>query len=155
MEVLKRRNIILVILLSGFIFAVSLSTLYAQTHIIEGTACSCTLPIPVLIPTFASLGLLIGSVLYYFMSPKIEESKEKQVQALFSLVEILNPEEREILKKLIENKGEILQSKLSQSFGKVKTFRILENLRKRGVIEKEPYGKTNVIKLNEKIRSIL
>jgi hypothetical protein len=71
MEVFKKKSLIVIILLSGFIFAVSFSTLYAQTHIIEGTACSCTLPIPVLIPTFASLGLLIGSILYYFMSPKI------------------------------------------------------------------------------------
>jgi hypothetical protein len=155
MEILKKKSLIAVILLSGFIFAVSFSTLYAQTHIIEGTACSCTLPIPVLIPTFASLGLLIGSVLYYFMSPKIEENKEKQIQLIFSLVEMLSPEEKEIVKKLFENKGEILQSKLSQSFGKVKTFRVLENLRKRGVIEKEPYGKTNVIKLSEKFKNIL
>jgi hypothetical protein len=155
MEILKRKSLMAIILLSGFIFAVSFSTLYAQTHIIEGTACSCTLPIPVLIPTFASLGLLIGSILYYFMSPKIEESKEKQIQLIFSLVEMLNPEEKEVVKKLLENKGEILQSKLSQSFGKVKTFRVLENLRKRGVIEKEPYGKTNVIKLSEKFKNIL
>jgi uncharacterized membrane protein len=155
MEILKKKSLMTIILLSGFIFAVSFSTLYAQTHIIEGTACSCTLPIPVLIPTFASLGLLIGSVLYYFMSPKIEENKEKQIQLIFSLIDMLNPEEREIVKKLFEDKGEILQSKLSQSFGKVKTFRILESLRRRGVIEKEPYGKTNVIKLSEKFRNIL
>jgi hypothetical protein len=155
MEILKRKSLMAIILLSGFIFAVSFSTLYAQTHIIEGTACSCTLPIPVLIPTFASLGLLIGSILYYFMSPKIEENKEKKIQLIFSLVEMLNPEEKEIIKKLLENKGEILQSKLSRSFGKVKTFRVLENLRKRGIIEKEPYGKTNVIKLGEKFKNIL
>ncbi|MEM5766609.1 MAG: hypothetical protein QW423_03190 [Candidatus Aenigmatarchaeota archaeon] len=155
MEILKRGNIIPIILLSGFIFAVSFSTLYAQTHIIEGTACSCTLPIPILIPTFASLGLLIGSTLYYFMSPKIGESKEKQVQLLFSLIEILNPEEREIMKKILENKGEIFQNKLSRTFGKVKTFRVLENLRRRGVIDKESYGKTNIIRLNEKIRRML
>jgi hypothetical protein len=155
MEVFKKKSLIVIILLSGFIFAVSFSTLYAQTHIIEGTACSCTLPIPVLIPTFASLGLLIGSILYYFMSPKIEENKEKKIQLIFSLVEMLNPEEKEIIKKLLENKGEILQSKLSRSFGKVKTFRVLENLRKRGIIEKEPYGKTNVIKLGEKFKNIL
>ena len=155
MEVLKRKSLVAIILFSGFIFAVSFGTLYAQTHIIEGTACSCTLPIPVLIPTFASLGVLIGSVLYYFMSPKIEESKEKQIQIIFSLVEMLNPEEKEVVKKLFENKGEILQSKLSKSFGKVKTFRVLENLRKRGVIEKEPYGKTNLIRLSEKFKGIL
>jgi uncharacterized membrane protein len=89
------------------------------------------------------------------MSPKIEESKEKQIQIIFSLVEMLNPEEKEVVKKLFENRGEILQSKLSKSFGKVKTFRVLENLRKRGVIEKEPYGKTNLIKLSERFRGIL
>jgi uncharacterized membrane protein len=152
---ISRKSIIAIILLSGFVFAVSFGTLYAQTHIIEGTACSCTLPIPILIPTFSSLGLLIGSIVYYFMSPKMEEGREKQVQTFFSLVDILKSDEKEIVKKLLENKGEMLQSKLSQSFGKVKTFRILENLKKRGVIEKEPYGKTNIIRLGEKFRQIL
>jgi hypothetical protein len=152
---INRKSIIVIILLSGFIFAVSFGTLYAQTHIVEGTACSCTLPIPVLIPTFSSLGLLIGSIVYYFISPKMEEGREKQVQRLFSLLDILRPDEKEIIRKIMENKGEISQSKLSQSFGKVKTFRILENLKKRGVIEKEPYGKTNMIRLGEKFRQIL
>lgn len=152
---INNKSIIAIIILSGFIFAVSFSTLYAQTHILEGTACSCALPIPILIPTFSSLGLLIGSVVYYFMFPKVEESKEKKIQAVFSLVEMLRPDEKEIIKKLLENKGEIPQSRLSQTFGKVKTFRILENLRKRGIIEKEPYGKTNVIKLNEKFHQVL
>jgi uncharacterized membrane protein len=152
---IKKKSIIAIILLSGFIFAVSFSTLYAQTNISQGTACSCTLPIPLLIPTLSSLGLLMGSVVYYFMFPKVEESKEKQVQMVFSLVEMLNPNEKDIVRKLLENRGQILQSRLSQLFGKVKTFRILENLKKRGIIEKEPYGKTNIIKLSQKFSQIL
>ena len=151
----RRKILIIVMILAVFIFIVSFSTLYAQTHIAEGTACSCTLPIPLLIPVLSSIGVLIGSVVYYFMFPKVEESKEKQVQAVFSLVEMLKPDEKEVIRKLLENKGEISQSKLSQSFGKVKTFRILENLKKREIIEKEPYGKTNIIKLSQKFKHIL
>jgi len=152
---IKKKVIVVIILLSGFIFAVSFGTLYAQTNISQGTACSCALPTPILIPTLSSLGLLIGSVVYYFMFPKVEENKEKQIQTVFSLVEMLQPNEKEIVRKLLENKGELPQSRLSQSFGKVKTFRILESLKKRGIIEKEPYGKTNMIKLNEKFKQIL
>jgi len=152
---LKKKSIIAIILLSGFIFAVSFSTLYAQTQIAAGTACSCALPIPLLIPTLSSLGLLFGSVVYYFMFPRVEENKEKRVQTVFSLVDMLRPDEKEIVRKLLDSGGEITQSRLSQSFGKVKTFRVLENLKKRGIIEKEPYGKTNVIRLGEKFRQVL
>ena len=142
-------------LITGFIFAVSFSTLYAQTHIIEGTACSCTLPIPVLIPTFSSLGILIGSFVYYAMFPKLMDSEKKLAEDAQVILDMLQIDEKNIIKKIIENKGEITQSKLSSLFGKVKTFRVVENLKKRGIITKESYGKTNKIKLNEKFNKIL
>jgi uncharacterized membrane protein len=140
-------------ILAGFIFAVSFSTLYAQTHIIEGTACSCTLPIPLLIPTFSSLGIFVGSIVYYLLFPKIEEGKGKEDLSLF--LDFLEPDEKSILQKIIENKGKITQSKLSSQFGKVKVFRILEKLKERGIIEKEAYGKTNTIKISEKFSKLL
>lgn len=142
-------------LITGFIFAVSFSTLYAQTHIVEGTACSCTLPIPVLIPTFSSLGILIGSFVYYAMFPKLMDSEKKLAEDAQVILDMLQIDEKNIIKKIIENKGEITQSKLSSLFGKVKTFRVVENLKKRGIITKESYGKTNKIKLNEKFNKIL
>lgn len=148
-----QKLIIVVMILAGFIFAVSFSTLYAQTHIIEGTACSCTLPIPLLIPTFSSLGIFVGSIVYYLLFPKIEEDKGKEDLNLF--LDFLEPDEKSILQKIIENKGKITQSKLSSQFGKVKVFRILESLRKRGIIEKEAYGKTNTIKISEKFSKLL
>ena len=146
---------IVVMLLTAFIFAVSFSTLYAQTHITEGTACSCTLPIPMLIPTFSSLGVFIGSVVYYTMFPKIGENREKVIADKKVLLDMLRADEREFIKELVENNGKMTQSKLSSKFGKVKTFRILENLRKRAIVEKERYGKTNVIQLSEKFRQAI
>ena len=146
---------IIIMMITGFIFAVSFSTLYAQTNIIEGTACACTLPIPILIPTFSSLGILIGSFVYYAMFPKLMESEKKIAEDAQVVLDMLQLDEKNIIKKIIENKGEITQSKLSSSFGKVKTFRVIENLKKRGIITKESYGKTNKIKLDEKFSKIL
>ncbi|MEM7825331.1 MAG: hypothetical protein QW412_00540 [Candidatus Aenigmatarchaeota archaeon] len=143
-----QKLIIIVIILAGFIFSVSLSTLYAQTHIIEGTACSCTLPIPLLIPTFSSLGIFVGSIVYYLLFPKIEEGKTKEDINLF--LDFLDADEKAIVQKIIENRGKITQSRLSSEFGKVKVFRILESLKKKGIIEKEAYGKTNTVKISEK-----
>ncbi|MGC8812757.1 MAG: helix-turn-helix transcriptional regulator [Candidatus Aenigmatarchaeota archaeon] len=148
-----QKLIIIVIILAGFIFSVSFSTLYAQTHIIEGTACSCTLPIPLLIPTFSSLGVFVGSIVYYLLFPKIEEGGSKEDFNLF--LDFLDPDEKVIVQKIVENNGKITQSKLSSQFGKVKVFRVLEDLRKKGIIEKEAYGKTNTVKLSGKFSKFL
>jgi len=152
---MKRNIMIVIMLITGFIFAVSFSTLYAQTHIVEGTACACTLPIPILIPTFSSLGIMIGSFVYYAMFPKLMASEKKIAEDAQVILDMLQFDEKNIIKKIIENKGEITQSKLSSLFGKVKTFRVLESLKKRGIITKESYGKTNKIRLNENFSKVL
>ena len=154
-ETMKRTIMIVIMLITGFIFAVSFSTLYVQTHIVEGTACACTLPIPVLIPTFSSLGIMIGSFVYYAMFPKLMVSEKKLAEDAQVILDMLQLDERNVIKKIIENKGEITQSRLSSLFGKVKTFRVLESLKMRGIITKESYGKTNKIKLDEKFNKIL
>lgn len=152
---INRNLMIVVMLITGFVFAVSFFTLYAQTHIAEGTACACTLPIPVLIPTLSSLGILVGSVVYYMIFPKIRETEKKVAEDSRVLLDMLQPDEKTIIRQLVENKGEMLQSKLSRKFGKVKIFRIIEGLRKRGIVDKEQYGKTNRIKLSGKFREVL
>jgi chromosome condensin MukBEF MukE localization factor len=151
----EKRLVLGIILIAGFVFIVSFSTLYAETHIVEGTAYTCTLPIPVLIPTLSSLGIFVGSIVYYLMFSRILESERKNEQDINILLEMLQPDEREVIKKLIENKGIITQSRLSSLFGKVRTFRVLENLRKRGIIIKKKYGKTNKIEFSEKFKRIL
>lgn len=143
-----------VVLIAEFIFVVSFSTLYAQTQIIQGTACSCRLPIHVLIPTLSSLGIFIGSLVYYLLFPKFEENKERYLSNIKSIIDILDPESK-IIKMMIEGKGKVTQSKISSEIGKVKAHRILKELELRGVIEKEQYGKTNVIKFSKKFSDIV
>jgi len=149
---IEKALIILTMLISCFVFLVSFATLYAQTHIIEGTACSCTLPIPLLIPMFASFGLFIGLATFYLLSPWFIKKQNKNIELL---LELLDPDEKEVIKELLENEGKVLQARLSRKMGKVKCFRILERLKQRGIIEKEKERKTNVIKLNEKFRSLI
>jgi len=144
---LEKTLLILGMLISGFVFSVSFATLYAQTHILEGTVCSCTLPIPLLIPMFASFGLLIGLITFYLLSPWFVKRQSKSLKLA---LELLDPDEMLVVNELLENGGQVLQAKLSREMGKVKCFRVLERLRERGVIEKEKERKTNIVKLSEK-----
>jgi len=150
-----RKTLIIIMIITGFIFAVSFATLYVQTHIVEGTACSCTLPIPVLIPTFSSLGVFVGSFVYYLMFSKLENTDRESTREARDLLELLQNDEKKIILNIVENGGEMLQSKLSRKFGKVKAFRTLEGLRKRGIISKEKHGRTNKIKLKPEYKNIL
>ena len=151
----NKKIILAIILITGFIFAVSFSTLYAQTQIVGGTACYCTLPIPLLIPMLSSLGVFVGSIVYYLTFVRMKESEREFTKDARTLLQMLQADERKVIEELVKNKGEMTQSKLSSIFGKVKTFRIIENLKKRNIIEKESYGKTNKIRLNEKFKEVL
>jgi len=147
-----QKLVILGILISGFSFAVSFATLYAQTHILEGTACTCTLPIPILIPTFASLGIFIGLITYSLLSPFLQKRYSKSLDLLLDMLE---PDEALVVKSLLNNNGEVSQAKLSKELGKVKAHRIIERLKQRGIVEKESYGKTKKIKLSAKFLRLI
>jgi uncharacterized membrane protein len=148
-----RKITIAIMAIAGFVFFASLVALHIQTQLIELGVCP--IPIPIVIPVIASIGIFVGSFVYYIMAGKIEETREKRMETINRLLQLLPADEREIIKKIIENKGKITQSKLSSIFGKVKVFRIVENLRKRGIIEKKKYGKTNLIELNENYMKVL
>ena len=158
-----RKNVIITILIATFIFLVSFGTLYAQNQIMAGTACDCSLPIPLLIPTLSSLGVLIGSIVYYTLIPRIEKDmrrveegeKKKYEASIDSVLDLLDTNEKQVIKSLIDGKGRALQSKLSRDLGKVKAFRTIESLRKRGVVEKRKYGKTNQVVLADRFRVLL
>ncbi|MBU5678586.1 MAG: hypothetical protein QXJ96_01475 [Candidatus Aenigmatarchaeota archaeon] len=168
---IKTKFLLLAIVISIFVFLVSFGTLYAQTHIIEGTACSCTLPIPLLIPTFSSFGVIVGAIVYYFVAihrseeyeilrSRIErlpiKDFEKNDNEKFKIfLDFLDNKERIVIEKIVENNGEITQSKLSKIMGKINAFRVVESLKKRGIIKKEKFGKTNRIILEEKYKKIL
>ncbi|MCK4730496.1 MAG: hypothetical protein KAT28_04205 [Candidatus Aenigmarchaeota archaeon] len=142
----EKKLILGILILSIFVFIVAASSMYVQTEISSGNVCGCAVPIPIFIPFLASIGLFIGTLLYYLFFPKHENKIDKKI-----ILNFFEKEEKEIMGKLIENKGSCLQSKLTRetSLSKVQVFRILENLVKKNIVNKESYGKTNTVKLNE------
>ncbi|MCK4429573.1 MAG: hypothetical protein KAU95_04300 [Candidatus Aenigmarchaeota archaeon] len=144
----EKKIILGTLVLAIFIFIVAASSLYVQTQISIGNVCGCAIPLPLFIPFLASVGLFIGTLFYYFFLPN-HETKTKIDKEI--ILKLFDPAEREIIKKLLENDGSCLQSKLTRetNLSKVQVFRTLESLIKKKIAEKERYGKTNTIKLNK------
>jgi len=137
-------------------------------------------PIPVHILLILSVLLIVSTVpmSYYFMSQKLEEKLEKNMRLFVKLIKknnlipdkslikidskniilkFLNSGERKVLEKLIERKGEVLQSEISRAKGmtKLNTHRAVKDLKRKGVIEVQPYGKTNRIILAKEVKDII
>jgi len=147
-----KKIVFVMLIISIFVLAVALSSLYVQINLETGNICGCAIPISLFIPLLSSIGLFIGTLVYYLLSPRFEVQKiDKKV--LFSL---FSDEEKKILEEVIKHKKGITQAKLVKDtkFRKVKVFRVLEKLKSRGVIKKIPYGKTNLITLTDNWKKI-
>jgi len=83
------------------------------------------------------------------------QNSDKSSKILF--LKFLNYGENQVMKKLIENNGTILQSEISRmsNMGKVRTHRIITELKKKEIITLEKYGKTNRINLTEDAKNVL
>lgn len=141
-----------ILLVSIFVLVVAVSSLYVQTEISSGNACGCFIPIPLFIPFISSIGLFIGTMVYYLLSPRFKANKiEKK-----SLLKFLEGDERKIFSILLEEK-EINQADLVRNSGlsKVKISRILKKLQNRGILEKKSIGKVNMVKLNKEISDLI
>lgn len=97
-------------------------------------------------------GFLFGiGVSYMYFERKVELPKtQAQEQALLNM---LPPDERKVIAKIIAEGGRVTQAEVSriEGIGKVKAHRIIERLEKRGAIIKEASGKTNIIRLKKEI----
>jgi uncharacterized membrane protein len=116
---------------------------------------------------------------YYFTSKKLEEKMEKNLNTVSKLVDnkiktdlkkedlkiedknsilkFLNQNEKIVIKSLIKEKGEILQSDINKEEGmnKLKTHRAVKELHKKGIIIIQSYGKTNRILLSPDFKEII
>ena len=151
---MENRIIIGVILLAGFIMAVSAASMYAQSHILEDTVCGCDFPIELIIPSLSSAGLLIGCLVYYFLSSQFRVKEKKDIVPLLSLLE---SDQRKIIEQIASSGGSTTQSQLVKNTGlnKVKISRLLSDLQTKGVVKKESAGVTNKIELREELKEIL
>lgn len=149
---MDKRILIGVILLAGFIMAVSIASLYAQSHILSGTACGCTFPVEMLIPLLSSAGLLVGFLVYYFMGSYGKGKKE-----LAPLLSLVDPDHKRAIEALVKNGGSMPQSRLVEATGmnKVKISRVVADLEARGMVKKTASGVTNMVELEDRLKKIL
>ena len=110
-----------------------------------------------LVPVFILAGVVIGALVFFFMSSRLENKQNDLEKVTNALVQFLNKEEKLVVQKLIDNDGKVLQAEISriEGIGKVKSHRIIQRLVDRKVIEVESFGKTNIVKLNKEIKSTL
>ncbi|MCK4825900.1 hypothetical protein KA005_59680 [bacterium] len=147
----RKKLIIGVMMISVFVFIVGLSSLYVQIQIETGNVCGCLIPITLFIPFLAAVGLFIGTMVYYFFSPGMEPKKiDKNI-----ILNVFDPDERVIMDFLLKNRGESMQARIvnGTDLSKVKVFRVLDRLVKKGIISKDPHGKTNRVMLNEELKN--
>ncbi len=109
------------------------------------------------IPAIIVLGFLFGvtvSFLYFERKAELPAPAPDRKEAVLSL---LHSSEKKVIAKVVENGGEALQSEVSriEGMGKVKAHRVIERLVKRGVLQKEQKGKTNVLKLKKSILDVM
>ena len=84
-----------------------------------------------------------------------QNNSKKSTKSVF--LKFLNYGENQVIKKLIENNGTVLQSEISRmpNMGKVRAHRIITELKKKEIINLEKYGKTNRIYLTDDVKNIL
>ena len=85
------------------------------------------------------------------------KKKDDEASSKILFLKFLSYGENKVIKKLIENKGTVLQSELSrmETMGKVRTHRILIELKKKGIVTLEKYGKTNRVTLSDEAKQVL
>jgi len=110
-----------------------------------------------MVPVFIFAGIIIGALVFFFMTTKIDDKKGDLEKATNALIQFLNKDEKKVVEKLIEERGKVLQSEITriEGLGKVKSHRIIQRLLDRGVIEVEEHGKTNIVKLSKPIKEVL
>jgi uncharacterized membrane protein len=128
------------------------------------------LPIPLTLLVVATISLS-----YYLISTRLEKRLEKKFDLILKVIKknsneikntsserdvilkFLNPVERKVLESLIEKKNSILQSEICRKEGmnKLKVHRAVKELKRKGIIKTEKYGKTNKLILSEDVKEIL
>jgi len=124
---------------------------------------------------FATIIILAAiPIIYYLISGKMEKKLNEHFESLSRIVaknpksrdnlsgekrilRFLNPSEQKVLKILLKNDGEMLQSQISKTnnMTKLKVHRAVKSLEQKKIVEAEHYGKTRRIFLTKEIKKLL
>lgn len=109
------------------------------------------------IPIFGFFGIVVGALVYYILSGDMERKDKTLVQNTSVIMQLLDPQERKVIKKIVANYGKIQQIEITymEGFTKVKAHRIIESLVQKGIISKEKLGKMRQLYLDKELYEIL
>ncbi len=146
---MENKAIIGMLILSIFAFVLAASSLYVQIHVQKGNLCGCFIPLPLFIPFVGSIGLFIGTLAFYLISPPTKQKKNTQI-----VLKLLDEDEAKVMETILKNKGKATQSEITKelNFPKVKTFRIIERLKSKGIVKKEGKGRIKSIELSDEFK---
>ena len=91
------------------------------------------------------------------VAPELLIKEKKEIEDnLLKFLDILDENNKKVLMCLIENKGELSQSKLTKILesNKVKISRIVARMEEKGIIKKEKNGMTNKIIHNDELKEL-
>ncbi len=149
----SKKMLLGVLTISVFVFTISLTSLYVQMTIESGDVCGCIIPLPFFIPFVGSVGLFIGTLVYYLFH---DSGGTMERQDTSPLLRLLEPSESVIVKTLATSGGSLYQSALRKETGlqKVKLSRLLDRMEGRGIIKKEQRGKSNMLTLSSELMEL-
>jgi uncharacterized membrane protein len=149
----KRDVLLLLFMLSGFVFLVlmlvfsyHLSTEQQQISPLLGPLVSYHAEF---IVTIAALGLAVGAGSFYLLSGLLDKKKAEVRWNANLLLKFLSEDERQAVSLILERKGAIYQAEVAalDGMGKVRAHRLIERLRRRGVVNVRKMGKINLIQM--------
>ncbi len=147
-----KKIMVAVLILSIFVFVVATSSIYVQEHIFTGNVCGCAIPIYLFIPFMASLGLLIGTLTYYLLSPSLgNDLKQRKL-----VLALLRDDEAKIMRVLMDSNGESTQARIAKqaNLDKLRVHRAVRRLEKRGIVVRERVGRVVVVRINDPYRKL-
>ena len=108
-----------------------------------------------LTPAILFAGITLGAVSFYFLYER-SKAPASRAENVSQFVGVMEKGEAAVMGKIISEGGRVLQAELSriEGLGKVRAHRIVQRLEKRGVLEVESAGKTNVVKLTREYREL-
>ena len=125
----KRQALLLVCMLSGFIFLVML-LVYSYHLGIEMSLGAFG------IFAIATLGIAVGAGTFYLLGGLIEKRQEEAKWGASMLLKFLSGDERSVVELMLRKRGSVYQSEIAalEGVGRVRAHRVVGKLAKRGVI---------------------
>lgn len=146
---------LIVIVLTFAIFIISLTAFYSQENF--SSVCGCKLSPWVVIVSVSSFGIFIGSLIYYLLSLNNIKEKGHLQEGFQKILLFLEEEEKRIIEAIVNNSGEMYQSKLCNvlQLDKVKCSRIVSKLENKKILSRKKEGMTNTIILDKELLELL